>query len=102
MSLSFAVPRFAQTGPVRGSLERAPLFAVGYAVAAAITALAISLAASPPGAGPLSHASRVVLGLLVFNFALIAALAGVIGWRVARLIRARRDPGARLHLRFVG
>ena len=99
MSVSSAVSR---SGAVeRAGEERTPFFAVGYAVAAAITALAISLAASAPGAGPLSDTSRLVLGLLGFNLLLLAVLAGVIGFRVARLFRHRSDPGVRLHLRFV-
>ena len=94
------MPRSVAADPA--GMDRAPFFAVGYAAAAAITALAISLAASAPGAGPLSDTSRMVLGLLGLNLLLLLVLAGVIGWRVTRLMRNRHDPGVRLHLRFVG
>jgi two-component system nitrogen regulation sensor histidine kinase NtrY len=99
--LAPAPPRTASRANALVSGRRAPVFAAGYALAAAITALAISLAASPRGPDSLSDTSRIVLGLLSFNLLLIAGLAGVIGWRVMRLIAARREPGARLHLRFV-
>jgi two-component system nitrogen regulation sensor histidine kinase NtrY len=67
----------------------------------AITAFAITLAAWAPGAGALTDRSRLVLGLLGLNLVLILGLAAVMGWRVLRLFAARRDPGVRLHLRFV-
>jgi nitrogen fixation/metabolism regulation signal transduction histidine kinase len=101
MSLSSALPKPAgRADQALGSMDRAPAFAAGYALAAAITALAISLAASPPSQS-LSQSSALVLGLLGANLILIVGLASIIGWRVMRLIAARADPGARLHLRFV-
>ena len=86
--------------PVKGR-GGAPLVGVAYALAVAVTAFAITLAAWAPGAGALAERSRLVLGLLGLNLVLILALAAVMGWRVLRLFAARRDPGVRLHLRFV-
>lgn len=79
----------------------APLVAVAYGLAVAVTAAAITLAAWAPGAGALADRSRLVIGLLGLNLVLILALAALMGWRVMRLFAARRDPGVRLHLRFV-
>jgi two-component system nitrogen regulation sensor histidine kinase NtrY len=78
------------------------VFAAGFAMACAITALAIWLVAAAPGSGPIAPASRVLLLVLGFNLLLILALAFIVGTRVVRLMRQRADPGARLHLRFVG
>ena len=101
MSLSSALTKPApRADGALGSMDRTPAFVTGYVLAAAITALAIYLAASPPSES-LAQTSRLVLGLLGVNLVLIAGLASVIGWRVMRLIAARADPGARLHLRFV-
>lgn len=78
-----------------------PVVAIAYVFAAAITAVAVTLVARAPAAGPLSETSRLVLALLSVNLVLILALAAIVGWRVARLVGARGDPGVRLHLRFV-
>jgi len=53
------------------------------------------------GPGNLSNASLIVLGLV--NLVLTLALAGLIYWRVARLVATRRSgrAGARLHVRLV-
>src|SRR3569623_220321 len=67
-------------------------FAAGFALAWAITGLAIWQVASAPGTGPNAPASRTLL---------ILALAFTVGARVVRLVRQRTDAGARLHLRFV-
>ncbi|HZZ32511.1 MAG TPA: PAS domain-containing sensor histidine kinase [Phenylobacterium sp.] len=75
---------------------------VGYGVAAALTALAILLAASPPSTGSLGPASQLILTVLGFNLVLILALTLVVIRRFWALLDARdRDPGARLQLRFV-
>ena len=75
---------------------------VGYGLAAALTALAILLAASPPSTGSLGPASQLILTVLGFNLILILALTLVVFVRFGALLEARdRDPGARLQLRFV-
>lgn len=81
-------------------------FGAAYALAFLITAAAIWLVALAPGASgggdARSAASRAVLSILLINLLLIGGLAAIIGGRVMRLARHRReDPGARLHLRFV-
>ncbi|MDP3660862.1 MAG: PAS domain-containing sensor histidine kinase, partial [Phenylobacterium sp.] len=74
----------------------------GYAIAAALTGLAILLASSPPETGPLGPVSAVVMTVLGFNLVLILALATLVGLRVLILRNAPADDaGARLHLRFV-
>jgi two-component system nitrogen regulation sensor histidine kinase NtrY len=73
-----------------------------YALAFALTAVAVTLGSSPILSGPLGPANPLVLSLLALGLALIAALAGVMAWRVLRLLRAQSsDAGARLRLRFV-
>ena len=75
---------------------------IGYALAVALTGVAILLAASPPETGPLAPASKNILLILGFNLVLILALAARVGLRLVALLRARSsDAGARLHLRFV-
>jgi len=81
-------------------------FGAAYILAFVITGAAIWLVAVAPGASAgddaRATASRAVLYILLANLLLIAGLAAVIGGRVMRLSRRRRqDPGARLHLRFV-
>ncbi len=74
----------------------------GYALAAALTAASVALGSSPNLIGPLGPASPLVLILLGLGFVLIVAMAGVLSWRLLRLLGARSsDAGARLHLRFV-
>ena len=74
----------------------------GYALAALLTAASVVLGSSPTLVGPLGPASPLVLGFMAVGFVLLAALAAMLGFRVLRLIGARRsDPGAQLHLRFV-
>jgi two-component system nitrogen regulation sensor histidine kinase NtrY len=72
-----------------------------YAVAAAVTAFAITLAAWAPSAYPLTETNRLIMALLGLNLVLILGLAALMGRRVTRLFAKRRDPGVRLHLRFV-
>lgn len=84
-----------------GEPHRRPWVGVAYATAAAVLAVTVTLAAWAPGAASLARTSQLVFVLLALNLLLILALAGVVGWRVLRLIAARRDPGVRLHLRFV-
>lgn len=95
----------APEGPLASGRMRA-LFGAAYVVAILITAAAIWLVAVAPGAGSDGSARAVagqaVLYVLVANLVLIGALAVVVGLRVMRLARDRReDAGARLHLRFV-
>jgi len=87
--------------PAGAKSRRTPWVGAAYAVAVIVTAFAITLAAWAPGAGPLTDRSRLILGLLGLNLTLILVLAGVMAWRVSRLLAARQDPGVRLHLRFV-
>jgi two-component system nitrogen regulation sensor histidine kinase NtrY len=85
----------------RFALSRVVLGA-SYGLAAALTGVAILLAASPPATGPLGPASQPILTVLSFNQVLILALTTVVAQRFAAQLRAReRDAGARLHLRFV-
>jgi len=78
------------------------LFGLLYGVAVVVTTLAIYLVASAPGAGPITPASQVLLGVLIANLLVILALAAAVGWRVMNLARERHaDAGARLRLRFV-
>ncbi|OXE36128.1 MAG: PAS domain-containing sensor histidine kinase [Phenylobacterium zucineum] len=73
-----------------------------YSLALVLTAIAILLAASPPGTGPLAPASRNILVILGLNLVLIFFLAATVGIRLLELLDAQsRDAGARLHLRFV-
>ena len=76
--------------------------AVAFAVAAALTATSVVLGSSPTLSGALGPASPVVLTLLVLGFIMILVVAGVLSWRLVRLVSAQSsDAGARLHLRFV-
>ncbi|MDB5459710.1 MAG: ntrY [Caulobacteraceae bacterium] len=78
------------------------LFGLGWGVAAALTAIAVYLASSAPGAGPIGPVSRTVLIILGVNLALILLLSAAAGRRVLQLVFDREhDAGARLHLRFV-
>src|SRR5690606_1015237 len=78
------------------------VLAGGYALAAASTAVAILLAASPPATGSLAEASTAILTVLGLNLVLVLTLAGLVGWRLRGLLEARAsDAGARLHVRFV-
>jgi two-component system nitrogen regulation sensor histidine kinase NtrY len=85
------------------ALSASPVFLGGWlASAAAVTLLAVILGSSPDLSGPLGPASPGVLSLLAIASALVAGMAGLLGWRVLRLVAAQaRDAGARLHLRFV-
>ncbi len=76
---------------------------IGYALAATLTVTAVALGASPKIMGPLGPASPPVLILIALGLVVLSGLAMILGFRVLRLFREReRDPGARLHLRFVG
>ena len=78
------------------------LFGLGWGLAAALTAVAVYLASSAPGAGPIGPVSRMVLGILGVNLVLILLLSAAAGRRVLQLVFDRaHDAGARLHLRFV-
>ncbi|WP_374470535.1 ATP-binding protein [Phenylobacterium sp.] len=75
---------------------------VSYGVAAALTGVAILLAASPPETGPLGPASQLILTVLSLNLVLILAITTIVALRFTALLNAREsDAGARLHLRFV-
>jgi two-component system nitrogen regulation sensor histidine kinase NtrY len=104
------VNAFARKGaPAPSLLERWPgpgraraLFGGGFALACAITTLAIWLVVAAPHTGPIAPASQTLIIILGLNLLLILALASWVGLRVARLVRRRQeDAGARLHLRFV-
>lgn len=101
MSLS---PAISTLGPSAASLSprgARPVFAVAFVLAALVTAVGVGLVTWAPAGRPVSELSRLVVGLLGLNLLLILGLAASVGWRVLRLIGARRDPGVRLHLRFV-
>jgi len=88
--------------PLRGALASRTLMGGCYAVAAAFTAIAVFIGASPTLTGPLGPASPAVVTLLGLGLAALAAPAAGLAWRIFSLLRVRsRDPGARLHLRFV-
>jgi len=55
------------------------------------------------GLSPFAPSKDVVTALLLANFIIVLVLAGLIGWRVIRLIMERRSgiAGARLHARLV-
>jgi two-component system nitrogen regulation sensor histidine kinase NtrY len=73
-----------------------------FLAAAALTGIAIFLAASPPQSGPLAPATLNILWILGINLLLILWLLVAAGRTVLGLLRDRKtDPGARLHLRFV-
>ena len=89
-------------GRVRSVLASRPVLGIGYGVAAALTSLAILLAAYPPVVGPLGPLSRVILMVLGLNLVLILGLLAAVSLRIVALLRVRaQDAGARLHLRFV-
>jgi two-component system nitrogen regulation sensor histidine kinase NtrY len=84
------------------ALRSRVVLGVGYGVAAALTILAILLAASPPEEGPVGPLSRLILTVLGFNLLIILALIAAVALRLSELLRARsHDAGARLHVRFV-
>ncbi|HEY4031021.1 MAG TPA: PAS domain-containing sensor histidine kinase [Caulobacteraceae bacterium] len=77
-------------------------FGVGWGVAAALTGVAVYMASSAPGSGPIGPVNRTVLILLGLNLALILFLCASALRRLLGLVFQRaRDAGARLHLRFV-
>ena len=92
----------AGLGRVWQAMQSRVVLGVGYGLAAALTALAILLAASPPSTGPLGPASQLILTVLGFNLVVILGLMLVVFLRFFALLDARdRDPGARLQVRFV-
>jgi two-component system nitrogen regulation sensor histidine kinase NtrY len=94
----------AQVSPPRGlfSDRSRAMFATGFILSSAVTALAVWLVASAPGSGPIAPASHTLMVVLLCNLCLILSLAATVGVRVGRLVRSREaDAGARLHVRFV-
>jgi two-component system nitrogen regulation sensor histidine kinase NtrY len=92
----------ARAARVWQAVQSRTVLGCGYGLAAALTGLAILLAASPPAVGPLGPASSLILTVLGFNMVLILALTGVVALRFITLLNARdSDAGARLQLRFV-
>jgi len=106
MSLSATDPAESGEGAIpawRNVLESRYVVGGGYAVAALLTITGALLVSSPPAAGPIGPAVKVMLVVLGLNLVLILGLALLVGMRVARLLRDRNvDAGARLHLRFMG
>ena len=95
-------PLASTPGGWRDRLTSRYALGVGYALAAALTALAVWLASSAPVSGPVGPPSTAILVILAVNLLLIIALAVAVGARVWNLfVVQRRDAGARLHLRFV-
>ncbi len=77
-------------------------FSAGFILAAIVTALAVFLTATTPGAKPSIPASRTVLVVLSLNLVLVLILTAVAGWRVLSLFApGAKDAGVRLHRRFV-
>ena len=93
------------TGPSvtwRGVVGARVAMAVSFTLAAALTAISVILGSSPTLSGALGPASPVVLTLLLLGFIMILVVAGLLSWRLVRLVGAlSSDAGARLHLRFV-
>ncbi|HYG25834.1 MAG TPA: PAS domain-containing sensor histidine kinase [Caulobacteraceae bacterium] len=86
----------------RRFIESRYLLGGGYALATLLTVVGVALASSPPATGPIGPASQTMLVILALNLVLILALAGLVGWRVLKLLAVRSsDAGARLHLRFI-
>jgi len=85
---------------IRSALQSRVLLGVGYGIASGLTGLAILLAASPPERGPLGPASQLILTVLSLNLIVILGLVASVSLRVFELVDTR-DPGARLHMRFV-
>ena len=86
----------------RGVVGARLVMAVAFTLAAALTAVSVVLASSPTLSGALGPASPVVLTLLGLGFIMILVVAGLLSWRLVRLVGAQSsDAGARLHLRFV-
>jgi len=90
--------------PVRANGRLRLAFAIGFAVASIITALAVFLTTAAPASRFLAATGDLVLVVLGFNLLLILLLASAVGWRVWKLAvaGARGDAGVRLHRRFVG
>ena len=87
---------------MRSTLQSRLVLGVGFGIAAALTVLAIVLAAFPPTQGPLGPAGRTILTLLWLNMVVIVVLISSVALRIAELLDARaQDAGARLHMRFV-
>ncbi|MDP8916274.1 MAG: PAS domain-containing sensor histidine kinase [Pseudomonadota bacterium] len=101
MSLNPAIPAAVGSEAPLAERGRRPVFAAAYVTAALVTALGVALVTWAPAGRPISDLSRMAVALLGLNLLLILGLAVWVGWRVLRLIGARRDPGVRLHLRFV-
>jgi two-component system nitrogen regulation sensor histidine kinase NtrY len=92
-----------ETGPGGGRRSKAALgFAIGFPVAAAMTALAMLFAISGGGLTD-EPASPMLFWLLAGSLAIALLLAGFVVHRVMRITRWQREatPGGRLHLRFV-
>jgi two-component system nitrogen regulation sensor histidine kinase NtrY len=99
MSISPAIAN-QSAAPLSHARPR-PAFAVAFFTAAAVAAIAVALVTWTPAGRPVSDLSGPVVGLLTVNLLVILTLAALVGWRVLRLVSARRDAGVRLHLRFV-
>ncbi|MGE3143780.1 MAG: hypothetical protein AB7L65_10705, partial [Hyphomonadaceae bacterium] len=80
--------------PSKGSIA----FAIGFAVAALLTAAAAIAAITNGGAG-----GAAIVWMLCASLAICVVLAGILVHRIFRIIGQRRtiSSGARLHLRFV-
>jgi len=77
------------------------IFALCLAIAAPLCA--ILTYALMTGEGPFADNGAALRAMLIIDFCLALALIGVIAWRVAMLVLARRarSAGSRLHLRMV-
>jgi len=83
------------------AVSRPSLLAFGIAVLAVLSS--VLSYATVTGTGPVAPTQDVIDGLLLINLTLGLTLAGLIGWRLVRLWRARASgvAGARLHVRLV-
>ncbi len=92
-------PRWLTDGGQRRRLVSS--FALGLAIAAPICAILTYILMSREES--LEQGSVALRAMLIVDFCLALALIGVIAWRVAMLVLARRarSAGSRLHLRMV-
>ncbi|GAM99341.1 nitrogen regulation protein NtrY [alpha proteobacterium U9-1i] len=102
MSLPLAAEQQRETVSAFGRPSRSAIwFAIGYAVAAILTASATTFALS--GAGVTGPASPAVMGVLAAALVLCLVLSFILTHRIRKIARASNaaQTGGKLHLRFV-
>ncbi|MDP4822600.1 MAG: PAS domain-containing sensor histidine kinase, partial [Aestuariivirgaceae bacterium] len=93
-------------GSWRGGFDFRHRFSAASAMTVVVASIICGLATYLilTGLTPIKPTRPLVLTLLIANLALVAAMAGLIGWQMLRLFMARRRgiAGASLHIRMVG